>query len=585
MSFVHILPSDVIAKIAAGEAVDRPASVVKELLENAIDAHASFIEIHLKDAGKELVHIKDNGSGISPEDLKKIFQRHATSKITAIEDLETLHSMGFRGEALYSIAAVSDVTLCSKTAQDEGWQIHLQGGVRQNLQPFGRAGSGTDIKVSELFFNTPARRKFLKNNSTELNQILNVVLAYTLIYPEKRFLLTHANRTLLDLRPAATMIDRVAAALNVEMNHLLETDQEFVEDQIRIRLILGDINIQRPRRNLQYIFINQRPIESKALSFALNDAYKLILPPGVYGCFMVHLKVNPANIDVNIHPTKREVRLKDESKIVSLLRRMAEYQLMNKGQIKKALDIKGGIASDEIIFAPDQVLSQFHPISAAQALRNTAFQSDKYAQNAHLELPLDFQLFGKENDLRSKLTNSRFIGGFLKKYLLFESPESLLILDQHAAQERILFEKFKKQLESAKVETQPLLTPLLIKLSPQEKITWEETHEKLALAGIETNLFDTDTIAIQTEPLLLKNIEHVVRELLSGGDLSRLDLEALAKQACKASVRAGDKMELLEVEYQKNELLTCQDPFICPHGRPTMIEVDKTFLDRQFLRI
>ena len=334
MTKVNILAPDVIAKIAAGEAVDRPASVVKELLENAIDAGANSIEIHLKDAGKELIHLKDNGSGIAREDLEKIFQRHATSKIAAIEDLESLHSMGFRGEALYSIAAVSDVTLTSRTSQDEGWQIHIKGGERQNLEPASLAQIGTDIKIVELFFNTPARRKFLKNNASEIHQIINIVLPYTLIYPDKRFILTHTGRSILDLSPASSRLDRAAAALNVAMNHLLETDQEFVEEQIRVKMILGNINIQRPRRDLQFIFINDRPVESKNLNFNLNDVYKLVMPPGVYGTFIVNIGLNPANVDVNIHPTKREVRIKDEARLISILRRMVEYQLMHKGNPK-----------------------------------------------------------------------------------------------------------------------------------------------------------------------------------------------------------------------------------------------------------
>lgn len=334
MDKVNILSADVVAKIAAGEAVDRPASVVKELLENAIDAGATSIEIHLKDAGKELVHIKDNGSGIARGDLEKIFQRHATSKISAIEDLEKLHSMGFRGEALYSIAAVSDVVLSSRTLADDGWQIHIKGGTRQHLEPKGLAHTGTDIKVAEIFFNTPARRKFLKNNASELNQILNIVLPYTLIYPDKRFVLTHMGKGLLDLKAAPSCLDRAAAALNVDMGHFLQTDQEFVDEKIRVKMVLGNINVQRPRRNLQFIFINDRPVESKNLSFNLNDVYKLILPPGVYGAFIVNISVDPANVDVNIHPTKREVRLKDEARIISLLRRMTEYQLMHKGHAK-----------------------------------------------------------------------------------------------------------------------------------------------------------------------------------------------------------------------------------------------------------
>lgn len=573
MSKVNLLAPDVIAKIAAGEAVDRPASVVKELLENAIDAQATSIEIHLKDAGRELMHIKDNGSGIARGDLEKIFQRHATSKISTIEDLEKLRSMGFRGEALFSIAAVSDVTLSSRTAQDEGWQIHLRGGARQNLEPAALANIGTDIKVAELFFNTPARRKFLKNNTSELNQIFNIVLPYTLIYPQIRFVLTHAGRSLLDLRPAPSRLDRVAAALNVQMAHFLETDQEFVEEKIRVKMILGNINIQRPRRDLQFIFINDRPVESKNLSFNLNDVYKLILPPGVYGSFIVNVFLDPANVDVNIHPTKREVRIKDEGRLISLLRRMTEYQLMHKGQAKEfatstpGVAMVGGLPADQIIFAPGQLQSNLPP--------------SRFTPN---DLPLDFQLFGQDNTLRSMFTRARFVGTFLQKFLIFEADQSLLIVDQHAAQERIMFEKFKNQLENAKVESQPLLTPLLIPLTPQEKIAWEELRGELTAAGIETTQFDDDTIAVQTQPLLLKNIEAVVRSLLAGGENQRMDHTALARRACKASIVAGDKIDIAQADFQRKQLLECKDPFTCPHGRPTLIEVTQEALDRQFLR-
>ncbi len=582
MSKVNILSPDVIAKIAAGEAVDRPASVVKELLENAIDAGATSIEIHLKDAGKELIHIKDNGSGIAREDIEKIFQRHATSKITAIEDLEKLHSMGFRGEALYSIAAVSDVTLTSRTSQDEAWQIHIKGGVRQNLEPASLGHNGTDIKIAELFFNTPARRKFLKNNASEMHQILNVVLPYTLIYPDKRFVLTHMGRSLLDLRPAPSRIDRAAAALNISMEHLLETDQEFVEEKIRIRLILGNINIQRPRRDLQFIFINDRPIESKNLGFNLNDVYKLILPLGVYGAFIVNITLDGANVDVNIHPTKREVRLKDEARIISILRRMTEYQLMQKGNPKHLSmpnanqpmsfpnvligNPENGLPADQIIFAPGQLQARFNPSGTSQ------------------DMPLDFQLFGNEDTLLSKFTRARYIGSFLQKFLIFEADQSLLIVDQHAAQERIMFEKFKDQLDNAKVESQPMLSPLLLKLTPPERIAWEEMQENLIAAGIETTQFDDDTIAVQTQPLLLKNIEAVVRTLLAGGDAPRMDHTSLARRACKASIVAGDKIDGTQADHQRKQLLECKDPFICPHGRPTLIEVTQDFLDRQFLR-
>lgn len=585
---VNVLTPDVIAKIAAGEAVERPASVVKELLENAIDAGATRIEVNLKDAGRELIHLKDNGSGIARGDLETIFQRHATSKISSIEDLERLSSMGFRGEALYSIAAVSDITLSSRTAQGDGWQIHLRGGKRENFEPVSLAQVGTDIKVAELFFNTPARRKFLKNNASELHQILNVIMPYTLIYPHIQFLLTHTGKTLLDLKAAPSNLDRAAAALNVRMDHLIECDQEFPQEQLRIHMVLGNINCQRPRRDLQYIFINNRPVESKNLSFNLNDIYKLILPPGVYGIFIVNIALNPANVDVNIHPTKREVRIKDEAMLIRILRHMAEYQLMQHGQVKSISStdaLAGGLPAHDMIFAPGQPQARFSTVSPEGFVNERGLP----AQNLQLSglqtsMPLDFQLFGADNSLRSQFTRARYVGSFLQKFLIFEADNSLLIVDQHAAQERIMFEKFKKQLEAAKVESQPLLEPLLIRLSPQEKIAWEEAQEKLTAAGIETTQFDEDTIAIQTQPLLLKNIEHVVRALLAGAQVPRMDHDALARRACKASIVAGDRLDATQADHQRRQLLECLDPFTCPHGRPTLIEMTQDFLDRQFLR-
>ncbi len=609
MPKVNILPPDVIAKIAAGEVVDRPASVIKELLENSIDAGAMAIEIHLKDAGKELIHIKDNGCGITRADIEKLFNRHATSKITAIDDLESLHSMGFRGEALYSIGAVSDVTLRSQTDK-EAWEIHMRGGQRLDLAPASPSGQGTDIKVSELFFNTPARRKFLKSNTAELNQILNIVLPYTLIYPDKKFTLTHAGRSLLDLRSAPNRLDRAAAALNLNLKDLIETDQEFVQEAIRVRLILGNINVQRARRDLQYIFVNNRPVDSKNLSFNLNDVYKLIMPPGVYGAFILDITINPANVDVNIHPTKREVRIKDEAKLVSLIRRVVEYQLMQKGGAKTVSHSREGgnpdanmdprlthsemttgmtdgqgIASYDIIYAPGQLQSMMNPASYANR-ESTYTRNDSAANSLPVQddMLAEFNLFNNTTPLRDKFAASRYIGQFMNKYLLFEANSTLMLVDQHAAQERIMFEKFKNQIEAGTVEVQPLLTPILLKLSPQERIAWEETQEKLHEVGIETNQFDDETIAIQTQPTLLKNIERTVRTLLAGDDTPRLDKDTLARRACKASITAGDKLAPEQVEHQRKQLLNCHDPFTCPHGRPTVIEITDGFLERQFLR-
>jgi DNA mismatch repair protein MutL len=571
MNKVQVLAPDVIAKIAAGEVVDRPASAIKELLENSLDAGATSVEVHLKDAGKELIHIKDNGSGISKENLEKLFNRHATSKIQNMNDLEKLSSMGFRGEALYSIAAVSDVTLRSQTKSGsvpDSWSIHVRGGERLGLEPAAPSGQGTDIKVSELFFNTPARRKFLKGNTSEMNAVVGVVLPYALIYPQKRFLLTHAGRTLLDLKPSANRIDRVAEALNLEVKNLLETSQDYPQEKLSVRMILGNINIQRPRRDSQYFFINNRPVESKALGFCMNDVYRMVFPPGVYPAFVLDIHIDPADVDVNIHPTKREVKLRGETRLCSIVRHLTEYTLMKFGSARTI----------EAERAPAQLQSSFN--AARYMESSTGAPTDLFSS---VESSPDLFRLTAET-LQTKFAAARFIGAFMNKYLLFEQGTTLMLVDQHAAQERIMFEKFQKQIEEGTIEAQPLLTPLLIKMNVSEKIAWDEMQNKLKEVGIEATLFDEETLAVQTQPLLLKNIENAVRMLLSGDDVARCDRNTLARRACKASIVTGDRLSPQQAEYQRQQLLACDDPFTCPHGRPTVIELPESFLDRQFLR-
>ncbi|MBI4308729.1 MAG: DNA mismatch repair endonuclease MutL [Candidatus Omnitrophica bacterium] len=572
MNKVHVLPPDVIAKIAAGEVVDRPASVVKELLENSIDAGAAIIEIHLKDAGKELIHIKDNGCGISRGDIERLFQRHATSKIQNIEDLEALASMGFRGEALYSIAAVADIALRSQTAgAKEAWSVHVRAGQRLDLAPAAPSGAGTDIQIRELFFNTPARRKFLKSNASEINHITGIIVPYALIYPDKRFVLTHAGRSLLDFQPASSRLDRAAAALSLEEKHFLQVSHNYPQEQMSVKAILGNINIQRPRRDTQYIFINGRPVEHKALSFTMNDVYRAVFPPGIYPVFILDIHVDPANVDVNIHPAKREVKIKDEAKLCSMVRHLSEDTLMRYGEAKS---MEAGPASF------------YQPASMINEPPGTDFfgQLPDLFKNAGTTLPAAFQA-PSGGDLRTKFAGARFIGSFVRKYLLFEEGTSLFLVDQHAAQERIMFEQFHKQIETGKVEVQHLLTPVLIKFSIPERVAWDEAGEKLKEFGIETALFDEETLAVHTQPVLLKNIENAVRTLLSGNDIARCDRATIARRACKASIVAGDALNPQQADYQRRQLIACQDPFTCPHGRPTVVELKENFLDKQFMRI
>lgn len=578
MSKVLILPPEIVAKIAAGEVIERPASVLKELLENSLDAGADSLEVSLKGAGKTLIEIKDNGQGIAQDDLDSIFQRHATSKISRADDLYNISTLGFRGEALYSIAAIADVTIRSRTKdQDSGWETHLRGDKRSPKKPVAMK-IGTEIAVQELFFNTPARKKFLKSHSSELNHCLDIFLPYALLYPERRFRLTSESRQLIDLAPAQELNYRIAEALNLDKKDLLQETREFPDDQLSIHLVLGDINIQRTHKDMQFIFINNRPVIERAISFHLNEIYRMVLSPGVYPFFCVYITLPASQLDVNVHPAKREVKIKDEFKLLGQLRQFTEHLLMTQSkprQINQAVFGQGQKPASASLFT-----------SQPEMVRNRPPD-----QQAGLSLSENILLFKtddifaqKKSDLKAKLSGGRYLGNLLKKYLLFETPDSLLLVDQHAAQERITFERLKKQIESGNVEVQQLLAPILIKLSPQDIVLWEENKVILEKTGFAATLFDRQTLALHSHPQMIIQPENSVRNLLAGENISRLNPEKLARMACRSSVMAGFAMNQEQAEFQRQALLDCADPFICPHGRPTVVEILEETLQKQFLR-
>lgn len=609
MNKVHILSPEIVSKIAAGEVIERPASVVKELIENALDAQTGSIELHLEDAGKKLIRLRDTGTGIAKADMETIFQRHATSKIQDYEDLFDIHSLGFRGEALYSIAAVADVVLKSTVAgrqatADEkgksdssgnpsGWEIHIRGGKRISLKPLGHP-QGTEIEVKELFFNTPARRKFLKSNLSEVNQILNIFVPYTLLHPQIRFCLTHGDKTLIDLTPADDLTSRTAAALNLDEKNLLDIAQTFEAEGIRARLILGDINISRSRRDLQFIFVNGRPVQNKNISFHLNEAFRLILPPHSFPFFTIYLEVPTVDVDVNIHPTKREVKLRDEQGLCTMLRKLAESALLGKSGAKQ-VRAEGTPAVTMLLKTEpgEKMPGRFSEAAETPAVgewkprptEEYAFPQSPVTPEAMANLFNGPGMRKKDpGSLAQRLTEATFLGIFINKFLLFESDRTLLIIDQHAAQERITFESLIRQIEKGHVEVQQMLSPIMISLSVGDMLVWEEAQEALEKFGFSSTQIDRETVALHSHPALVKDPEKGFRDLLAGENPARCDHKTLARRACRASVMAGDPLDAKRAQYIRKSLLDCLDPFTCPHGRPTLIEMKESFLDKQFLR-
>ncbi len=577
MSRVRVLPAEIVAKIAAGEVIERPASVVKELLENSLDAGAASIQIELKNAGKTFLRVKDSGSGIDAEDIDTLFSRHATSKLDTVEGLYRINSLGFRGEALYSIAAVSDVILRSRTKdQDSGWETHVRANEKIGKKPV-PMGVGTDIEINELFFNTPARRKFMKSNTSELNAILDIIIPYTLLYPQVKFTVTHNAKPLLELPAQKDQLGRIAQSLNLERKFIIEGRRDFSERNLSLRLILGDINLQRSRKDMQFIFVNNRPVHNRTISFHMNEIYRMLFEPGVYPFFCCFVELPAQDVDVNVHPSKREVKLRDDLALIQALRPFCEHLLMTNSQARQA---------QERIFQPG-----YQPKEAvAEPRAETAFFVTA-GQQQDLSLEENILLFKtgdlglqKKSGLKERLKQARYLGNLLKKYLLFETPDSLLVIDQHAAQERITFEKLWLQLEKGKVEVQNLLAPVLIKLSPQELLAWEEAGDHLASFGFANSLFDKETLAIHSQPELVTDTESAVRNLLAGEAIAKADIETIARRACRSSVMTGFAMNPEQAEYQRAELLCCKDPFTCPHGRPTVVEISEPQLSKQFLR-
>lgn len=572
MNKVRVLPEEVVSRISAGEVVERPASVVKELVENSLDAGATVLEVDVETAGRTLVRVKDNGSGIEPDDLDRIFLRHATSKIRQVSDLYTVATLGFRGEALYSIAAVSDVILRSKTDSSEsGWEVHLRGGKLLNKQPVSMM-TGTEVEVRELFFNTPARRKFLKSDTTELNQIINIFIPYVIVHHTSRFRLVHNDRPLINLVPDESLLHRISRVLNLKMEYLLEAESEFPGENLRLHAVLGDINIQQARRDLQFVFINGRPVQSRSMGFAMNQIYRQILPDDTYPFFSVFLQVPAEEVDVNVHPTKREVKLNNEAVLVSHLRKIAETTLLAKSK-------------------PKQATVSRQPLSSETVLEGASRQKEAVCEPAgeYLIRTEEQELYGgpmldRTGTLRDKLAGARYAGNVFNKYLLFDTGSSMLIIDQHAAHERIIYERFRKQIETRSIEVQNLLTPTLVRLGLQELLVWEEGQKKLEEIGFSTTAWDKETIAIHSHPVLIRNPEAAVKNLLADKNLSSLSSDQLARQACRKSVMAGEPVKEAEALSLRDNLLACAVPFVCPHGRPTVVEYSQKSIDHEFLR-
>lgn len=591
MPKIRLLPPEAAARIAAGEVIERPASLVRELVENAVDAAAGSIEVSVESAGKALVAVRDDGSGIEPGDLDRLFQRHATSKIGGADDLGAVRTLGFRGEALYSVAAVADVILRSRASGEEsGWEIHQRGGVRLDKRPAGMS-PGTEIEVRELFFNTPARRKFLKSDAAEMKGILGAFIPYALLYPGRRFLLERDGRPLLRLPPCGGSRERAASALNLPAENILETGEIPCGPGTAFRLLAGDINIQRARGDLQFLFVNGRPVQGGTLGFMVNKAFRALLPPGVSPFFILSLTVPPETVDVNIHPAKREVKIRDENRLAGAVFNACRALLAESGRPRAVGAVEPAPrpapgSSPGTGSRPEGVARVESPAPAGPSAPAGEWYGGAGPAPAGGSGAVRDEAAGRPGGegLCEKLAQSRYLGHLRNRYLLFAAPFSLLVVDQHAAHERIAYERLKEQLSAGSVTVQRLLMPVLVRLSPPEKVAWEAGREALEAVGFITGAWDDDHLAVHGHPALISGVERAVRGLLAGGSPVRWSEENLARRACRGAVPAGEALSATEADALRRALAGCRDPLICPHGRPTVVEVSEKTLDRYFRR-
>jgi DNA mismatch repair protein MutL len=570
---IKILPEHVASAIAAGEVVERPASVVKELVENALDAGAMSISIHVKGAGQALIEVSDDGLGIDPDDLSLALARHATSKLQTADDLFDIRTLGFRGEALASIAAVSRLTLTSRPENEEaGLRIQVEGGELGKAEAVG-SPVGTLVRVRDLFYNVPARRKFLKTDSTERRHINDWVSKYALAYPEVRFTLTHDGRTQLQTSGNGRGRETLAAVVGLDTaRELILLPEPMGPSDVIVRGFISPPSVNRASRRDLTFFVNRRWVQDTSLSAAVIQAYHGLLMVGRYPMAIVFVDLPPEVVDVNVHPAKAEVRFRDPRRVFSVVQRSVRATLLNEAP-PPSLELGEGWAD----------VSR-GPRAQLDGLAGRSWDPEAGARH----LP--------ELEPAARPTGSmpllRPVGQVGASYLVAEGPDGLYLIDQHAAHERVLFERFMEDFKSGQIESQALLEPASVDLDPSRADLLQGKLEILKRLGFDVEPFGGRTFRVRALPALLLGLQPevalqtVVDEFEEDETPLGSEVEAqLAARVCKrAAVKAGQVLSVMEQAELIRDLEACASPRTCPHGRPTLIHLSVDTLERQFGR-
>jgi len=593
MSRIRLLPETVASQVAAGEVIERPASVIKELIENSIDAGARKIDIFIRRGGISLMRVIDDGCGMDRDDTLLSLERHATSKIRSVSDLEAIATLGFRGEALPSIASVSRFRLTTREPNAVvGTEIVVNGGKIDIVRDGGEA-PGTQVEVRSLFYNVPARRKFLRAENTEGRNVEHQLHLQAIGHAGVGFTFARDDRVVFQLPGTATLSDRIRDLYGNELLAQLLSLNGASSSQIKISGLIGQPGLSRQTRSQQLVFVNGRPIESPLITTAIREGYHTALMKGQYAVTFLFLELDPGAVDVNVHPAKREVRFRDPNSVREAIVRAIQERLA-----------RGRADWQEKFRAPTATATPTQPV-VNLTLRPQAVapeESDReLPQFAPTRSARREQVFGKPVDVEPDAATKRegrqqqfqIIGVLNKLYVLMENADGLVLVDQHAAHERILFEELRRRMEDQGVPSQKLLISQTFELPPRDADWIEQNMSIFQKMGIGIESFGPNTFKIDSLPGFLnltdsaQFMRKVIDNLKSASDRSsplRLGEEMIAKTVCRHAVKANDPLRYLEVEKLIQDLLDCDLPYCCPHGRPTMIQISHAELEKKFGR-
>ena len=649
MSRIRLLPEALANKIAAGEVVERPASVVKELMENSLDAGARNLEITVQAGGKRLIRVLDDGEGMNPDDALLAFERHATSKIRRAEDLSRIHTLGFRGEALPSIAGVSRLLMETRAKEERvGTAVEIAGSRMVGVREIARA-VGTTLTVRDLFFNLPARKKFLRADRTELGHVVNVVTQYALAHPEGRFALAGSGARTFDFQAVDPLRDRLFQVFGGELlGQLVELEEELPlpsasgspqdtgsAEALRLHAFVSKPEVQKPNRQSLYFFVNRRMVRDRILMHALGEAYRRILPEGTFPVALVFIEMPFGEVDVNVHPSKTEVRFRRQSMIHDCLREAVRRALM-EARPQAAFSIRPERMEVEPPLVPetaDPRAPTWLPRSGRAPVAGTASLPLTVGEPvpAGLEPRSDPQTpagpaamdgpstpapgrdpspptcaaaapVSKEQAEAIRAASSITIspahihplGQIEDSFIVASDRGSLLIIDQHVAHERVLFEKVLRQRAKGRVESQRLLLPLIVELTPRQQILLGDLTPELNACGFEVEPFGRRTLAVKALPADLgpSDCSRLLGELLEGLDkedrevsAERLREKIAASVACHAAIKVNTHLDRTKMVWLIDELLKTRYPMTCPHGRPVILRYEKNEILKAFKRI